>query len=127
MANPRASMRVLKLSGSKNIERAKSYAPAKSLAKRGDLEALYAELQERRKRLLADVAENGEVINQENSNSRGMIYLKRIANPAMALLHATELKLIAIAKLLTEASDDSSDSDRALDAELDQIRKELKN
>jgi hypothetical protein len=124
MANPRTPIRDLKLAASPNLKRALSYDAPKSLAKREDLERLYGELLERRSELLADVRKNGVVINQECSNSRAMIYIKKITNPAFTALRATELQLVALAKLIGNG-DSSAPAKSALDAELESIRAEM--
>jgi hypothetical protein len=123
MSNPRTSISDLKLSGSPNLKRALKYDAPKALAKREDLAILYAELQERRKQLLADVRKNGVTIDQECVN-RGAVYFKKIVNPAFTALRATELQIVTIAKLI--GNGDSSTSDKSsLDDELDAIRREM--
>jgi phage terminase small subunit len=100
MSNPRANIEDLKLTGSPNIKRALKYSPEKQLAKREELEAMFADIQERRREALADVTKNGIIINQEKSNSRGMIYLQRITNPALTIARQCEMQLASLARLL---------------------------
>jgi TnpA family transposase len=105
MSNPRTSINDLKLQGSTNLKRAQSYASEKRTAKRAELEALFALIQERHAEALADVKKNGAVIFEDKSNARGMIYVVRKVNPALHIAQQCERQLVALAKLLTEEVD----------------------
>ena len=125
--NPPKSIAELKLSGSPNLKRALNYPSLPKLAKREDLELLYSELQERRKELLADVRENGVTIDQECSNSRGMIYIKKITNPAFTALRATELQIVALARLIPDKNEPKVMTDEELLAATDKLLSERSN
>jgi hypothetical protein len=92
----------LKLTGSPNLKRALRREPKRprQLAKRAELEALFAELQQRRRDCLADVRENGMTVQQEHSNARGMIYHRSVVNPALKIAQDCERQLVHIARVL---------------------------
>src|ERR1700736_6097075 len=100
--NPRKSIEELKLTGSPHIKRSERREPQKQLAKRAELEQLFADVTERRREALADVKKNGQIINQEKSNSRGMLYIQKITNPALHIARQCELQLASLARLLTQ-------------------------
>lgn len=102
MSNPRTNIDDLKLQGSGNLKRALAREPQKQLAKRAELEQLFADVTERRREAMADVKKNGQIINQEKSNSRGMLYIQRIVNPSLHIVRQCELQLASLARLLTQ-------------------------
>lgn len=106
---PRTSVEELELRGSKNVARAKNLPPKRTLAKREDIEALYEEVKSRHSLAMSDVKRNGLVVNQEHSNSRGMIYYTKVVNPALKIAQQCEKQMASLARLLS--ADDEALSD----------------
>ena len=107
MSNPRTPIDELEFFRSPNVARARKRQEEEAnrlpLAKQAEIEELFEELKIRRRESLADVKKNGAVITQEKSNSRGMIYLIRIVNPALKVAQDCERQLTQLAKLLGTA------------------------
>jgi hypothetical protein len=101
MANPRTPIDELEFFKSPNLKRALSRAPEPQLQKRGELEAMFADVLARRDEALADVKVNGMVILQDKFSARGELYTARVINPALKIAQQCERQLAQLAKLLT--------------------------
>jgi len=95
----RTSIADLKLQGSSNLKRALSRKPLPALAKREDLEALYADVMERRREALADIKANGQLIWQDKWHGPKLSRI-RVVNPAVKIAQQCEHELRALAKML---------------------------
>jgi hypothetical protein len=101
---PRAEIADLELQGSPNIRRSKNLGEVKSLQKRAELEAIFADVSARRDVSLAALREEGVVITVDKFTARGELYQARILNPHFKVVQACEGRLAQLAKLLSVVS-----------------------
>ena len=108
--NHRTPISELRLQGGTNLARALKRGPERALAKRADLEAMFADIMERRAEALADVKARGLLVYQDHF-VRDKLYQKRVVNPSVKLAQACERQLVALAKALAAgpAADEQSE------------------
>ncbi len=127
MPNPRKSLDEIKLTGD-HVASALKRPPAKTAAKKKELLALFADLEDRRDAALADVRERGTMIYVERW-SGGKNIMVEVINPYLAIAERCEKSMIMIAKALNAFGETpgASPAKIAFDAELDVIRREMEN
>ena len=121
MSMPRTPIAALRLQGNmSNLRRAIKRGPQKPLAKRQELEVLFANIQERYELALAAVKQDGAVIWQDCWKGPKVIRIQ-VLNPNLKVVQQCERQLLALAKALTALPETADEKDTPKPTALEEL------